>query len=260
VLSSKVSGNNNFKSIIQLTQIIEANPWINLASMITLDKKRGRSLIEQHIFKLLKSIGADRKYSLIEVIELLVNTQREDLCTERLLVAPAEMLDSVPLGQRVRTIPNYLEKIIRKVKHEILLLAPFWDVPTLVDLFHCIPRLGSEYQIVLLLVHMGRESPSLKNIVNEIQSIGTSNRIRIYFHLTSRSDSHNYPHAKCLVVDRNHGYLGSANFTQRGMRGHFEVGVSLGSRDSKTLGDILQHLWTKSGLFALVWDSKSCIE
>ena len=39
------------------------------------------------------------------------------------------------------------------------------------------------------------------------------------------------------------------------MKGHFEVGVCLDPEDSRTLGGILQHLWSQSGLFALAWDS-----
>jgi hypothetical protein len=49
--------------------------------------------------------------------------------------------------------------------------------------------------------------------------------------------------------------LGSANFTSCGMKGHFEVGVSLGAEESRTLGGILQYLWAQSGLFNLAWDS-----
>lgn len=64
-----------------------------------------------------------------------------------------------------------------------------------------------------------------------------------------------YPHAKCLLVDKTLGYLGSANFTEHGMEGHFEVGIALGSKESNTLANILENLRSKTDLFNLAWDS-----
>ena len=71
--------------------------------------------------------------------------------------------------------------------------------------------------------------------------------------LVKPNDQTSYPHAKCLVVDRSFGYLGSANFTGQGMKGHFELGVSLNSEASKTLGDLLQYLWSQTNIFTLAW-------
>jgi len=170
-------------------------------------------------------------------------------------VAPADLLDSIPAGQRVRALPSYLEEIVRKAQREVLLLAPFWDMPTLTDLLRCAQRERMRAELVLLLVHMGRRLPPVERIVNEIQSVWPLTRIRIYVHLAHQRSYTNYPHAKCLVVDRRYGYLGSANFTGQGMKGHFEVGVCLGPEDSRTLGDILHYLWSRGGLFALAWDS-----
>lgn len=255
MLSHEVSGNSDVNLILQLAQIIAANPWVRVASMTAVSKKRGRSLIERQVLRLVESIGADRQFSLAEVVQLLINVSRELPSADRLLVAPVDMLDAIPPGRRVRAIPDYLQDMLRTAQHEVLLLAPFWDMPTLVDLLRCVPQRGTEAELVLLFVHMGRRLPNLETMVNAIQSVWPSTRIRVFVHLASRSRFANYPHAKCLVVDRSHGYLGSANFTGQGMRGHFEVGVALSPSDSRTLGDILQHLWSKSGLFVLAWDS-----
>ena len=259
MLSRGASGNNDKNQILELARLIRANPWVKVNSMIGISPRYGRSVVEREVLKLVESIGPDRHFSLAEVVELLVAIARESPSIERLLVAPADLLDFIPAGQRVRAIPSYLEEILRMAHHEVLLLAPFWDMPTLIDLLRCVPREAAKPELVLLLVHMGRRLSRVESIVNEVQSVWPLTRIRIYVHLANRTSSTNYPHAKCLVVDRSHGYLGSANFTGAAMKGHFEVGVCLEPEDSRTLGGILHYLWSQSGLFALAWDSaESC--
>jgi len=254
MLSQGASGNSDENQVIQLAKIVGANPWLKLNSLIGAGPKHSRSVVEREVLKLVESIGLDRHFSLHEVVELLVSIIHDSASAQRLLVAPANVLDSIPAGQRVKAIPSYLEEILRKARHEVLLLAPFWDMPTLTSLLRCAPREKVKIELVLLLVHMGRGIPRVERMTSEIQSIWPLSRLRIYVHLASQG-SPDYPHAKCLVVDRNHGYLGSANFTGRGMKGHFEVGICLDHQDSRTLGGVLQHLWSQSDLFALAWDS-----
>jgi hypothetical protein len=255
MLSREASGNNDKNQIIELAQLIGANPWVKLNSIIGVSPRHSRSLVERQVLRLVESIGPDRHFCLAEVVELLNVMVGKSTGIERLLVAPADLLDFIPADQGVRAIPTYLEEILRKAQHEVLLLAPFWDMSTLIDLLRCVPRETTKAELVLLLGHMGRRLPRVGTIVNKVQSVWPLARIRIYIHLANRGSSTKYPHAKCLVVDRNHGYLGSANFTGAGMKGHFEVGVCLEPEDSRTLGGILQYLWSQSGLFALAWDS-----
>ncbi|MGM0686744.1 MAG: phospholipase D-like domain-containing protein [Promethearchaeati archaeon] len=254
MLSRRDSGNDDKNQVVHLARIIGANPWVKLSSIIGVNPKHGRSVVEREILKLVESIGVDRHFSLIEVINLLTAVLREPTNIQRLLVAPADILEYVPCGQQVRAIPSYIEEILKKAQYEVLLLAPFWDMPTLTDLLRCMPRERENVNLVLLLVHMGRRLPRTESMANEIHSVCPLSRVRIYLHIPDQGERTDYPHAKCLVVDRSHGYLGSANFTGQGMKGHFEVGVSLLPQDCRTLSIILQHLWTQSGIFSLAWD------
>ena len=253
--SKEASGKVDRDLIIQLGGILAANPWINFDLLHDPHGKYGRSLVERQIGSLVEHIGPDRQFSLAEVIELLATMANKNATSERLLVAPSEILDFIPPGKRVGTIPSYLEEIIRRAEREVLLLTPFWDIATLTDLLRCTSQKAPKPELILLLVHMGRRLPHIQDITNEILSIWPGPRIRIFFHIVSKNNQTYYPHAKCLVADRNFGYLGSANFTGQGMKGHFEVGISLSSEDSKTLGDLLQYLWSQTKIFALAWDS-----
>jgi hypothetical protein len=232
-----------------------ANPWLKFDLLDKPSMKSGRSLIERQIVSLVEQVGLDRQYSLVEVIGLLLALADNKTNGERLLVAPPEILDFVPPGKRVGAIPNYLEGIVRKAEREVLLLAPFWDMSTLMNLLRCTPLQGTKPELVLLLVHMGKRLPRVQNMADGILSAWPGMRIRIFLHLVKPNDQTSYPHAKCLVVDRSFGYLGSANFTGQGMKGHFELGMSLSLETSKTLGDLLQYLWSQTDIFALAWDS-----
>lgn len=253
--SKEVSGKVDQDPIIQLARMFVANPWLKFDLLYKPEMKGGRSLVERQIVSLVEQVGPDRQYSLAEVINLLLAMANSKTNGERLLVAPSEILDFVPPGKRVGAIPNYLEGIVRKAEREVLLLTPFWDMSTLVDLLRCTSLQGTKPELVLLLVHMGRRLPRVQDIADGILSTWPGTRIRIFLHLVKPNDQTSYPHAKCLVVDRSFGYLGSANFTGQGMKGHFELGVSLNSEASKILGDLLQYLWSQTNIFALAWDS-----
>lgn len=255
-MSSKgVSGKADQDPVIQLAHIFAANPWLKFDPSNKSTMKGGRSFVERQIVSLIEQVGPDRQYSLAEVVALLVTMVNSQNGGERLLVAPSEILDFIPTGKRVEVIPNYLEGIVRKAEREVLLLAPFWDMSTLVNLLHCTSLQGTKPELVLLLVHMGKRLPRVQDIADGILYTWPGTRIRVFFHLVKPNDHTSYPHAKCLVVDRSFGYLGSANFTGPGMKGHFELGVSLDSEASKTLGDLLQYLWTQTNIFSLSWDS-----
>lgn len=254
--SREVSGKANPEPIIQLAHMFMANPWLNIDLLTKSAMKDGRSLVERQIISFAEGIGPDRRYSLAEVMDLMRAMAQSKPNGERLLVAPPEVLDFVPPGKRVDTIPNYIEGIVRKAEREVLLLAPFWDMPTLINVLRCTSLRGMKPELVLLLVHIGNRLPRVQRIADGISSNWKGKRIRIYLHLAKPNDQASYPHAKCLVVDRTNGYLGSANFTGQGMKGHFELGVSLGSEASKTLGDLLEHLWSQTLIFSLSWDSE----
>jgi hypothetical protein len=58
-------------------------------------------------------------------------------------------------------------------------------------------------------------------------------------------------HAKFVIRDRSHGYLGTANLTSWGMSGHIEAGVELTTTQSRRLVQFLGQL-EASGLFTEV--------
>ena len=255
-MSSKEGfGNNNNNKVLQLAKLLADNTCINLNSIIDTKSKHGRTLVEKQVLELIDNIGINHQFSLREVLELLIFILNKSPKEERLLIAPSEMLDLVPDGKQIRSIPSYLEAIIKEAKYEILLLTPFWDIETLIDLLLCIKNKQTKLELILLLVSFDKRMQSIQNIIEKILFVWQGRRIRIFFYNINKENKNYYPHAKCLIIDRERGYLGSANFTGQGMKTHFEVGTSLNSEDSKILGDLLQNLWSKNTFFSLIYDS-----
>ena len=127
---------------------------------------------------------------------------------------------------------------------------------TIIDLLGCISKANKGININVLLVLIGKRRLQIENIANHLISKYPFGRIRIYVHQKTTNSSGYYPHAKCLLIDNDLGYLGSANFTTPGMAGHFELGVALSRENVKTLRYIMDHLIENSELFKLAWDQK----
>ncbi|MFC1959006.1 phospholipase D-like domain-containing protein [Chloroflexota bacterium] len=255
MLSQKDSGNNKKSEVVQLANIIKTNPWLQLTSLNRNNLNLGRTPVERESIKLVKSIGIDKSFSLSEVIDLMLlnDDNTKDECN--LLISPAEILDSVSAGQRVKSLSNFLEEIISRACREIVILSPFWDISTIIDLLRCIPRREQKPELILALVSTKKHKPNVEDVVTKIQSTISLNRIRLLLHVADGKSVTEYPHAKCLIVDQRYSYIGSANFTMQGLSGHFEVGVSLGEEDSIVLSNILSYIYNQSGLFKLSWDS-----
>ena len=249
--SDTASGSEIAESILRLARLRASNPQLDLAALPS--RRRGRSVVEREMTRLISSIETDRTFSLIEVVDLVADAIKESHSGPRLLLAPPAMLDVIAPGRGVTLIRDYLEKILRLATEEVILMAPFWDVDTLTDLLRTVPRAAKNASLVLLLVDtIG--TVRVEPLASKIHAVWPSTSLRLYVHRrgTTLTQS-DYPHAKCLLVDRSHGYLGSANFTDRGMTGHFELGVPLRQEDCETLGQLLTYLWSESGLFSLAW-------
>jgi phosphatidylserine/phosphatidylglycerophosphate/cardiolipin synthase-like enzyme len=259
MLSSRDFGNNSISNqIYELAQIIKDNPSVNLDQHKSAKNMRSRSIVDHQIRRLITAIGTESQFNLYDVIDLIVKMPDNLIETQKLLVAPAELLSLIPLGEGIQLIPNHLENILRKARKEVILLAPFWDTSILMNFFRCVPA-GNKVELILLLVSTGNKIPAIQPIVNDIQAECYFSRTRLYMYIPDSTKRFNYPHAKCMAVDKCLGYIGSANFTGPGMRGHFEMGVALSNHDSKILDDILHKLTTSSDLFQLMWDSKQHI-
>jgi len=255
--SPKDSGNNDNleNEIIKLANIIKANPWLDLSSLTKNNLFQGRTPVEREIVKLVKSVGSEKSFSLSEVIKLLVTTSDTSKDESKLLISPVEILDSISDARRATPLIYYLEGILRHTSREIVILSPFWDIPTIIDLLRCIPHGNQKPELIIALVSTNKRKINVGDIVTQIQTAVPLSRIRIFIHIADGKNDQEYPHAKCLIVDQQYSYIGSANFTSQGLSGHFEVGVSLGEKDSAILYNILSYLWDQSGLFKLSWDS-----
>lgn len=250
----EASGKDENDLIARLLEIINTNRALRSVLASASTAKYPRSQAESEARKILDILGYDKKYSLFEISDILFDHIIPKYCNENIVLSPLGLLDSIPPGQGVRGISEYIESIIKKAKKEIIILSPFWDINTLIDMLSCATRQASQAELILLLVVQGNRRPNLIKVIDRLQACWPSTKIALFLHLTKYNE-HNFPHAKCLIVDQICGYLGSANFTHHGMKENIEIGLSIGRDNAQTLRRILKLLLSKEGPFTLAWDS-----
>lgn len=70
-------------------------------------------------------------------------------------------------------------------------------------------------------------------------------RVRV---LRPRTEAVGFAHAKLVVVDGERGYLGSANFSRRGLEKNFELGVALARQEAADLERLVDLMESRGDL------------
>jgi hypothetical protein len=229
------------------------NPSLRLPS--ELRRAPGRSSVEHEARRLVDLIGVQRQFSLDEVASILATAGRSTPPTPHLLVGPAAALHLIPPGRGVKAISDHLRAALRRTRKEAIVMTPFWAPDALEDILRAPPGSRGTASLVLLLGQTGGQVGALENLVVRMRAAWGPGRLRIFIHRLNGHRPESYPHAKCVVVDRREGYLGSANLTGPGMEGHLELGTTLAPADAETLAGFLEQLWGERDTFELAWDS-----
>jgi len=252
----KGSGRSERESLCRLADIVAANPWLREHLSTDRPLGRGRTTTERVALDIWQALADKRSIELLEVIDILVWARAKWLRQPTLLVSPDEIVDLATPGASVGSILTHIESIVRSAREEIQVVAPYWEAPTLTSILKCAKIDEEGPSLLLMLVGHHGTSSNTPTILSWLKPIWPLERASVYVHPSAMWGSQDYPHAKCIVVDRTQGYVGSANFTQRGMASHFEVGTRLDSRDANALADILGRLRTSSELFRVLWEGE----
>lgn len=87
------------------------------------------------------------------------------------------------------------------------------------------------------------------NFLKENFTSLNNNKIRI-FEPFEKENNKLWFHAKLLLVDNKMGYMGSANYSQRGLSSQFEIGVPLSGDQTKYLTKLIDY-WLEKNFFKL---------
>ena len=250
-----VSGSDREDVIFRMAKVIADNPSISIPLAPRRDRD-ARSPAEREVWRLAQQVGLEQTFPLGAVVTLVARAFNIGRVQQQILVSPREIEQMAPLGAGFNYLGDYLDGIVRAARRDIILMTPFWDVATLKSVFASAPRASAGVEVVLLLVDAARVARSVDTIVTTLMSVWAPSRLRVFVHRVSgQAGSEEYPHAKCLLVDRETGYLGSANFTEAGLGRRFELGVSIHGSQAACLSRLLEGLWASTGMFKLAWDT-----
>ena len=168
----------------------------------------------------------------IEVLALVIQRNRE-LASSLVMTVPdflrqawTEHLREFPAADWPReTWPAMLD-IASSAESELLLAAPFFNVEQVHALTAHVARLTSAGGQVLVVTQGTWDSHAGPNAAS-VNLLNAAARAPGQMKVWSWPGPGLGIHFKALVVDRYHGYLGSANITTHGALHHAEVGVIL---------------------------------
>ena len=160
-----------------------------------------------------------------------------------LVITPPEPCGS-KLAQHIssRTTLGALTQLIAQAKKHIVIASPFFQIseeikysPLLEAMKYALRR-----SVLLEVISTGSGISVFRTVWSSIIGNG---RIRL-FQPKPNIDDERYlgSHAKLLIVDSKHAYIGSANFTSPGLTGNLEVGVLVHGTIAAQVNSFLKYL------------------
>lgn len=169
-----------------------------------------------------------------------------------LVITPPKVYGS-ELAQRIgaRTTIGVLTQLIANSKTSILIASPFFQTYNGIELDPLINALKNalDRNVILKVISTREGIGVLKKWIKDIFLQGN---FRLYRPKPNvEDDSLLGSHAKVLIVDNMHVYIGSANLTRSGLTGNLEIGILLKGTIASKVSKLWNHLIEKGFLVEL---------
>jgi len=150
------------------------------------------------------------------------------------------------LPQTLRTefndLTSFLKNIISIAQNKVIFCAPYFSIAGIKVLEGSIQAaLRNNPELKFLFLVDAEELSINQNFIQNIHLYIPKSNYSLYLP-TDKIDENLTFHSKFLIVDAKIGYLGSANFSDRALRGQFELGVKLSENDCFNL-ELLVEKW-----------------
>lgn len=169
---------------------------------------------------------------------------------EIVLTPPPEMDAEQFVRTPFRATLGAITQLVATARSHVVLGSPFLE-------FNEVLYAGPIGQALTAAMHRGvcvdlvSTASNLAGIAADARlGHSTRGRLRLFQPGGNRADHRALgSHAKFCLVDREHAYLGSANFTEKGMTRHLEFGVIVHGVAARRFWDILDLLF-RTGYFS----------
>lgn len=152
---------------------------------------------------------------------------------------------TVPLADNER-LGSFVLDVIRQATSNLVIGGAFWNEAGFDRLEEVLlPAVVQRH--VSTTIYVNPPAPEHESILRDrLGTLAAAGPVRVRWFTGPRPTM---LHAKFVIRDRTHGYLGTANLTSWGMEGHIEAGVELTAGQSRRFVQFLEQL-EASSLFA----------
>jgi len=148
------------------------------------------------------------------------------------------------LRSRFRDLDEYLRTLACSAQQRLVLVAPYLSEGGMIGLRSAIAVSAQRGAWVLLVTSGLDESEALNRravsrLLEGSDGVLIRNRLRL---LRTTERLSGFFHAKFMLVDRQCGYLGSANFSVNGLERNLELGTSLSGQQTQALDELITYM------------------
>lgn len=185
-----------------------------------------------------------------EAVHLLTETiDEEELFKEKskLLwtVLPNYSLIPSHITDNFQHLNSWIQHIIQTTMSRLIFIAPYYSVAGIKHLSTSLSALLELKDNVEVDWIIGEtENDGNKRALDYLLGTLGASRIRVFEPIDNKKQTL-VNHSKALLSDNERGYLGSANFSHRGLHNQFELGVKLTKEQTLSL-TLLVDYWIKS--------------
>jgi phosphatidylserine/phosphatidylglycerophosphate/cardiolipin synthase-like enzyme len=148
------------------------------------------------------------------------------------------------LRARFRDLDEFLRTLASSAHQRLVLVAPYLSEGGMIGLRSAIAVSAQRGAWVLLITSDLDECEALNrhavsSLLEGSDGVLIRNRLRVLKVAKGLSGTF---HAKFMLVDKQRGYLGSANFSLNGLERNFELGTALSEIEASTLDEMITYL------------------
>lgn len=184
----------------------------------------------------------------LETINMIVNLNYlfEKKNSKLLWTISNQNISSVPrvITDHFNYLYSWIQEIILLSKGKIIFFAPYFSesgIRQLLTSLNAINKNKRKMTIYFIVSDINEKNNAKAfKFLEENIHLKNNNIINI-FEPSKKENNKLWFHAKLLLVDGEKGYLGSANYSERGLSSQFELGVPLSATQTKNLMNLIDH-------------------
>lgn len=239
--------------------------WIELNSPIDIDlaKTIFRILVHEELIlitedglnKITDEISFQRDFEMVNEIVNFDFNLFEEQKSNLLWTIPNKQISLIPRGisEHFHFLYSWIQELILTSNNRIVFISPYFSENGIRHLLTSLDAINNNKKGIVIdfLVNDMEEKNNSKafTFLSENIKLVNNNKIRIYEPIERENDKLLF-HAKLLLVDGEKGYLGSANYSERGLSSQFEIGIPMRINQIKPLMELVDY-WINNSYFKL---------